>query len=541
MSNILKNLKSYKYKLPTINGESKEHTTNNNSIIIIGANGSGKSKLGAWIEDQDPDIVHRIGAQRNLNFKPNLQLRNYDDAKNKIIYGTDDEDTVKRRDKCYRWDWGKSKTTKLIDDFDDVLAALIALYNNETSTYFKNCQNAEKNNSVKPNTNLTVIDILMEIWNSIFPQRNILFEDSKFYAQERNKSSEKYSANQMSDGERAVLYLASQVLAIPENKTLIIDEPEIHLHGTIMNKLWESLEEYRSDCLFIYITHDTNFAASHKNSEKIWVKCYDGESWDLEKIISNELPEKLLFDILGSRKNILFVEGEENSFDSQLYSILYPNYFIIPCGSCMQVIMRTKSFKSTQKIHNYNVYGIIDRDFRTEEEINKLEKDNIHTLKVAEIENLFIIEELISFLSDYLGNDFNDVFSIIKDYIIKERFSNQISSQVKKNVVSQIKYELSMAEISEINTKESFTNAIKNINVDNIYEDTLNLYKEALLSNDYKKVLEMFNEKGLSKSIGSYLGFQNNDYLNKVISILRNKAQTEALEIFKNYIPKLQN
>lgn len=534
---MVKNLKSYKYKLPTINGESKEHTTNNNSIIIIGANGSGKSKLGAWIEDQDSDIVHRIGAQRNLNFNPNLPLSNYDYAKNKIIYGTDDENTIKRHDKGFRWNWGKSKTTKLIDDFDDVLAALIAMYNNETSAYFKNCQDAEKNNSVKPNTPLTVIDKLMEIWNSIFPQRNLLFEESKFYAYESSKRSEKYSANQMSDGERSVLYLASQVLAIPENKTLIIDEPEIHLHGTIMNKLWESLEEYRSDCLFIYITHDTNFAASHKNSEKIWVKCYDGESWDLEKIISNELPEKLLFDILGSRKNILFVEGEENSFDTQLYSILYPNYFIIPCGSCMQVIMRTKSFNSTQKIHNYSVYGLIDCDFRTEDEINKLEKDNIYTLKVAEVENLFIVEELISFLSDYLGNNFNDIFSNIKNYIINERFDNQIRGQIKKNIVSQIKHKLSLAEISETNTKESLKKTIENIDVDRIYEETLKSYEEALISNNYKKVLKMFNEKGLSKSIGHYFGFQNNDYLNKVISILRNNEQKEVFAVFKNYVP----
>ncbi|MDU1591968.1 MAG: DUF4435 domain-containing protein [Streptococcus anginosus] len=536
---MLKNAENYNYKLPTINGGFKKYTTNNNSIIIIGANGSGKSKLGAWIEDQDSDIVHRIGAQRNLNFKPNLPLSNYDDAKNKIIYGTDDEDAVKRRDKGFRWNWGKSKTTKLIDDFDDVLAALIAMYHNETSEYLKNCKNAEKNNLVKPKTPLTVKDKLMEIWNSIFPQRNLLFEDSKFYANEEIKPSEKYSANQMSDGERAVLYLVSQVLAIPENKTLIIDEPEIHLHGTIMNKLWESLEEYRSDCLFIYITHDTNFAASHKNSEKIWIKSYDGENWDLEKIISKELPEKLLFDILGSRKNILFVEGEESSFDTQLYSILYPDYFIIPCGSCIQVIMRTKSFNSTQNIHNNNVYGIIDRDFRTQDEINKLEKHNIYTLKVSEVENLFIIEELISFLADYLAKNFNDIFSNIKNYIINERFDNQISSQVNKSVVSQIKYELSMVEISEINTKESFTNAIENINVDSIYEDTLNSYKEALLSIDYKKVLEMFNEKGLSKSIGRYLGIQNNDYLNTVISILRNKEQTEVFEMFKNYVPRL--
>lgn len=538
---MLKIKTRYKYKLPTVNGEIDENTTNYNSIIIIGANGSGKSKLGAWIEDQDPDIVHRIGAQRNLNFKPNLSLSNYDDAKNKIFYGTDDEDTVKRRDKGGRWNWGKSKTTKLIDDFDDVLAALIAMYHNETSEYFKSCKNSEKNNLVKPKTPLTVIDKLMEIWNSIFPQRKLLFEDSKFYAYEEIKSSEKYSANQMSDGERAVLYLASQVLAIPGNKTLIIDEPEIHLHGTIMNKLWESLEEYRSDCLFIYITHDTNFAASHKNSEKIWIKSYDGENWDLEKIISNELPEKLLFDILGSRKNILFVEGEENSFDSQLYSILYPDYFIIPCGSCMQVIMRTKSFNSTQKIHNYNVYGIIDRDFRPEDEINKLEKGNIHTLKVAEVENLFIIEEIISFLSDYLGNDFNDVFNNIKNYVINERFKKQICNQVQKNVVSQIKHELSIIEISESNTKGSFNNAIRDINADSIYEKSLNSYEDALQSNDYKKVLEIFNEKGLAKSIGHYLGLKNNDYVNTVISILRNKEQKEVFEIFKNYVPSLSD
>lgn len=538
---MLKNLKSYKYKLPTINGESKEHITNNNSVIIIGANGSGKSKLGAWIEDQNLENVHRIGAQRNLNFQQNIPLTNYDYAKNKIFYGTNDENYVKNHNKASRWNWEKSNTTMLLEDFDVVLAALIAMHNNETNNYFNECKDAEKADRNKPNTPNSIMEKLMDIWDSIFPQRCLLFEDSKFFAYEYNKPFEKYSANQMSDGERAVLYLASQVLAIPRNKTLIIDEPEIHLHGTIMNKLWERLEEYRSDCLFIYITHDTNFAASHKNSEKIWIKSYDGKNWKLEKIISNELPEKLLFDILGSRKNILFVEGEENSFDSQLYSILYPDYFIIPCGSCMQVIMRTKSFNSTQKIHNYNVYGIIDRDFRTEDEINKLVKDNIYTLKVSEVENLFIIEELISFLADYLAKNFNDVFSNIKNYIITERFDNQIRSQVKKNVVSQIKYELSMAEISEINTKESFSNAIESINTDSIYEETLKSYEEALISNDYKKVLEMFNEKGLSKSIGHYLGFQNNDYLNTVISILRNKKQTEVLEIFKNYIPKLQN
>ena len=532
-------VKEFKYKLPSSDGEIKEYSTNSNSIIIIGANGSGKTKLGAWIEDQNPDNVHRIGAQRSLNFESNILLSNYADAQNKIFYGTNDEDRIKRHDKAYRWDWGKATTTKLINDFDAVLAALIAMHNNEITEYYYECKMAETNNNEKPKVPLTVTDKLFNIWNKIFPQRCLILEDTKFYAVENCNHSEKYYANQMSDGERAVLYLVSQVLVIPENKTLIIDEPEIHLHETIMTKLWEGLEKYRSDCLFIYITHDTNFAASHKNSEKVWIKSYDGENWDLEKIISNELPEKLLLDILGSRKNILFVEGEESSFDTQLYSILYPEYFIIPCGSCAQVIMRTKSFNSTQKIHSYNVYGIIDRDFRTEDEINKLKKDNVYTLNVSEVENLFIIEELIHFLANHLAKDFNDVFSNVKHYIINERFRKQIYSQVNKSVVSQIKYELSIVEISEFNTKESFTNAIGNINANSIYEETLKSYTEALKSNNYNKVLKIFNEKGLAKSIGHYLSVTNNDYLNTVISLLQNRESKEVFDIFKNYIPRL--
>lgn len=248
---MFKNLKSYKYKLPTINGESKEHATNSNSIIIIGANGSGKSKLGAWIEGQDPLDVHRIGAQRNLNFQENIPLSNYEYSRNRIFYGTDLESEIQNKDKRYRWDFGKAYTTKLLNDFDVVLAALIALYNNETSKFLDDCKMAEKNNYSKPNTPFTVLDKLMAIWNSIFPQRNLLFKDSKFFAYERNKITKKYSANQMSDGERAVLYLASQVLVVPDNKTLIIDEPELHLHNSIMNILWEQLENYRQDCLFI--------------------------------------------------------------------------------------------------------------------------------------------------------------------------------------------------------------------------------------------------------------------------------------------------
>ena len=52
-----------------------------------------------------------------------------------------------------------------------------------------------------------------------------------------------------------------------------------------------------------------------------------------------------------------------------------------------------------------------------------------------------------------------------------------------------------MAEISEIDTKESLKKAIENIDADRIYEETLKSYEEALISNNYKKVIKCLMKK----------------------------------------------
>lgn len=41
---------TYTYWLPDEQGQKKDYNTENNAVMIVGANGSGKSKLGAWIE-----------------------------------------------------------------------------------------------------------------------------------------------------------------------------------------------------------------------------------------------------------------------------------------------------------------------------------------------------------------------------------------------------------------------------------------------------------------------------------------------------------
>lgn len=111
---------TYEYWLPNENGQKVDYNSDQNAVIIIGANGSGKSKLGAWIEQQKPDLVHRIGGQRKLNFSEHLPLKSYKDAENYVFYGVPETDAINK----FNYRWSNHPTTNPIDDFEDVLSGI---------------------------------------------------------------------------------------------------------------------------------------------------------------------------------------------------------------------------------------------------------------------------------------------------------------------------------------------------------------------------------------------------------------------------------
>lgn len=428
----------------------------------------------------------------------------------------------------------------MLDDYENVLAALLAKLNNDNSKFIEEYSAAIKSNMPVPGVPVTIITKLKQIWKSVFPQRELEVEDSKFYAiLLQNGAKKKYPANQMSDGERSVLYLAAQVLCVPENKTLIMDEPEIHLHRSIMMRLWTTMEQFRPDCLFIYITHDTDFAAAHGTADKIWIKEFDGEHWKLEKLDSTELPEDLLLNVLGSRKNILFVEGEKNSYDTQLYNELFPGYHVIPCGSCTQVIARTKVFRSNPALHHCQVYGLIDRDYRSEYEIAAYRSDNIFTLGVAEVENLFLVEELIRWFAEHMGKDPDAVFSSVKNYVVNERFVPQIPKQMCQSVVAQIKYKLNSAEISKKNeaeAKASLDAAFASIDYETIKAEEQARFVAAK-DGSYADAIRVFNEKNIAKTIGRFFGLANDAYCSTIAALIKGTKKAEIIAALAPYLP----
>lgn len=519
----------YEYWLPNTDNIKSCRVAQVNSVVIIGPNGSGKSKLGAWIEQQDFEKVHRISAQRDINFSERVPLKSFAEAEDNVFYGG----SQYKEDKKVRWGWGESYTTKLLNDFDDVLAALIAQVNLENQRFIDECKRAESISAERPPLPKTALDKLRVIWDEVFPQRKIEQKDAAFYAYSQSKTN-RYSATQMSDGERSVLYLAAQVLCVPNDKIIIMDEPEVHLHPSLMARLWTSLEQSRPDCLFIYITHDVNFASTHRSSDIIWVKNFDGTKWELETLPDSDLPKELFIELLGNRKEVLFVEGTEGSYDKRIYTALFPDYYVVPSGGCEQVINNVKAYNRTQSLHAIKAWGIIDRDFKTKQQLNVLEEKGIFHLKVAEVENLFLTKETVRILSQRFGADADKTFSSIKTNVI-ERFSKQAKRQASEALVAGVKEALSRITISD-NEQLTADGIASLIDIASIEKNVNDRYQQAVEDHDYNEILGLFNDKSLVTSVGHYFGIDNKIYVDRAICLLEGDLRDELSEALRHYI-----
>ena len=125
-------------------------------------------------------------------------------------------------------------------------------------------------------------------------------------------------------------------------------------------------------------------------------------AWDAEVIEPNShlpedarLTEELKRAILGSRKRILFVEGDSSSLDLQLYEALFPNLTVIPKGNCENVINTVLSLRKSQKFHEVEAFGLIDGDNR-EEEVDKLAESGIFALEAYSVEAFYYYSEVIT-------------------------------------------------------------------------------------------------------------------------------------------------
>ena len=480
----------------------------NATTVIIGANGAGKSSLINELRKNNIDEMYVLPAQKILYFVFNTFGR---DSINKDQYISNLKNVETKYDTI------QIQTHKIEDDFSGAFTKLITLW---VKDYAKVLTDNSRGVEGVP---VALLERVEQIWNQIFPEITF-YPEPNDRVLEVVRNGNKYSINGLSDGERCVLFYIGNVLLAPENSYIVVDEPETFLNAAVYNELWDLLISERSDCQFVFASHNMDFVQSRTNATYIWCKKFE-VPYDLDYQVleeTQEMPLSLLTEVSGTRKPILFCEGTKNSLDYQIYSKLFSDFcFVKPVQGHKQVIQYTKAYNKLQHLHGNRAYGIIDYDWMDEARIQNYKKKNIFVLPFNEIE-MFLVDEVI--VKSVLGSDeqdkeqkLNEYQKAIKSYCVENK-DKIISIALKKkldefmegNLIKNNEPTEDDAQTFLDSLSKEFDLTVTLENITKIVEDSIassdfskslkicNLKNEIIESKEIKEIISNFKEKALS-------------------------------------------
>lgn len=532
-----------KIRIPNIDGK-ECYVEDRQSIVLLGANGAGKTRMSVWIDENNPGLsIHRISAQKSLKMPEYVSPTELGKAEDKFLYGTTNDDrnwlmTYGKKNNR----WGNEPEIHMLNDYQPLMEFLM------TENFEKSIEYREKHKEGNEQfDNETKLEKIKKIWEKVITHRKLQICAGKIEVESIEGNSNKYNGNAMSDGERAVFHFIAEVVSAKENSLIIIDEPENHLHNSILERLWNEIESERQDCTYLYITHNLDFARTRNNTQIVWIKnMIDKQTWDYELLNSDEFSDDLLLEILGNRQGVLFVEGTANkSIDRKLYSRLFPKYSIMPLEGCASVIQATKAYNKLPMLHYKTIKGIVDRDRRTEEEIDSLLREKIYVPLVAEIENLFLIPKVIELVAKKQNiENVDDILEQTKARTIEflqEHLEEQSLLFAKKRCQNTINNICNQQTSTIEEYKMSLDGLVDIVNPQEEYNKVREELQKIIDDKDYIAALKVINNKGLLPftSLPNAFGWKKQYYIEYVIRLLESKDSTseELRDIFREYVP----
>lgn len=490
---------NYTFDIPNTQSGMQISIDSGSSIIFVGANGSGKTRLAVFIEEKFGDKSHRISAHRALNLNPAVPKISKIQASRKLKYGWDHESATIQNRKGSRWP-GNEPAVSMLNDFDSLLQVMFA---DQSITTLETHQKHRQGTLTSARE--TKFETLSDIWSRLLPHRKLIMSGDDITVMAAD-TGDVYPASDMSDGERAIFYLISQALVADESSLLIIDEPELHVHPSIMSSFWDEIEAARKDCAFLFITHDLQFAAARTAQKYVINKFLPFPSWTIEKIPEDiGFSEEITTLILGSRRPVLFIEGDETSLDLVVYRCCYPEWTVIPRGSCEQVVHSVVTMRANSQLTRIKCAGIVDSDDYTTQEIDYFNALYVFPLKVSEIENLFLLPAIgksIAQLEGYSNQEIDqqleklksDIFSLLRnqsaiDEVVVKYCKRRIDRTLKKIDLSN------PTNISDLIVQYNTKTAA--LNIENIALEATQKIQRSIETKDLSMLLTIYSNKGM--------------------------------------------
>jgi ABC-type Mn2+/Zn2+ transport system ATPase subunit len=358
-------------------------------VFLLGANGTGKSSLMQRFYNAHNSNARRITAHRQTWFESNAITLSPQQR-------WQTENNIRAHDNNPQSRWK--------EDFASHRAS-IAIYDlvDAENVRAREITSAVDGDDFDLAKELRKKDAPIKIINELLTLSNIpvvvaIQENAQVVA--TKNGSAPYSIAELSDGERNAILIAANVLTAKDGTLLLIDEPERHLHRSIISPLLTLLFAKRPDCTFIVSTHDVMLPLDNPNARILLIRgcAYNGSmvtAWDADVVSSaSGIDDDLKRDILGARRKILFVEGAERSLDKPLYSLVFPEVSVIAKGNCREVERAVLSIREADELHWIDAFGLVDDDRRPQVDIDRLKEGGVYATPVFSVEGVYYHPEI---------------------------------------------------------------------------------------------------------------------------------------------------
>lgn len=504
-------------KLPaSISGKENPSVGNARRVVLIGANGAGKTRFMdemAYLCEGKAYMLSALSAsfpEREESTMPGSIDELYREAIRQQTYMR--SDAVSELDKL------------IYMVFADELEYLLSLKE----------KGFGQGKRVKLRT--TRLDRIRELWERLFPGNRITRHKGKLMFATQS-GQDLISASSLSQGEKTVLYYAAAVLYAMPEAVIFIDSPTLFIHPSIIGSLWEALEQMRPDCTFVYNSVDIDFVSTMGDSTYIWVKSFDSSRslWEYDVIRDPVLTEKLLMELSGSRRPVIFIEGDSrHSIDVKLYSLVFPDWTIRPLGSCDKVIETTRTFNDLRNMHHLRSRGIVDRDRRTNVEVDYLRRKDIMVPEVAEVENIFLLENVIRVMARRRGRDPQKVTQRVRKEVIRT-FKQKADQQALQHVRHKVKRDVECKIDARFSCITALETHLKSLVFKLEPRKAYNILREQFAAmvrdGDYDGILRVFNHKPMLPDSGlpQLLGYRSKEeYIEGVLEAMKESGKDAA-------------
>ena len=534
---------TFPISVPTVHGEHLTLTARGGTpVFVIGANGTGKSALLQQFNNQHSERDLRILGHRQVWFESGVADISPRQKQQQINHIRSQDLNRQSRWINYNANQRPIITLSNLVEAQNEAARDIAkaAYDDDMD---KVTELAQKEPPVtRLNRLLTLANLPVLISLAISGEINATHVDGT-----------QFSSAQMSDGERNAVLIATEVLTAKPGSLILIDEPELHLHRSIITPLLSSLFVERSDCAFVVSTHEVGFPADFPDAPVLLLSSCtfrDGEvsAWQAVKLPGGSLNEDVRRDILGSRRRILFVEGSDTSLDKRLYSAVFPDVTVVAKNSWADVEQATRGVREVSDSHWVEAFGIVDRDDRSPEDIEDLRQVGVYALDVCTIESVYyhpIVQSLaVRSLMETVGQDAEDKLKEAREAALAAVLKNKThltEEATSRSVIRQ--YSLNSPGHKAIRQTKRVSVFI-DVDAERLKQSTR--LEQAIKNGDVDYIVRRYpiHRSGALAAIATKLGFQNRRQYEQTILTLVMK-DSEALSavagLFGDLTPALHS